>query len=82
MIFAPEGTKVIEIVPQVKFPLEDYHFRDLAGALNFTYVPVGQQVRDDELNKDLANNPMTMDKAVTSYEVDIKKVTAIVKSVL
>ncbi len=35
--------QVVEIVPQVKFPLEDYHFRDLAGALNFTYIPVAQQ---------------------------------------
>jgi len=82
MIFAPEGTKVIEIVPQVNFHLEDYHFRDLAGALNFTYVPVGQQVRDDELDRTLAANAMTMDKAVNSYEVDVKKVTAVVKSVL
>jgi len=82
MIYAPEGTKVVEIVPQVIFPLEDYHFRDLAGALNFTYVPVGQTVQADEYNRSMASDPMTMDKAVNSYAVDVKKITAVVKSML
>mmetsp|Transcript_13128 Transcript_13128/g.29983 ORF Transcript_13128/g.29983 Transcript_13128/m.29983 type:complete len:382 (-) Transcript_13128:86-1231(-) len=82
MIFAPEGVKVVEIVPQVPFDLQDYHFRDLAGALNFTYAPVGQRVRPDEYDQVLAEDPMTMDKAVYSYKVDVEKVTSIVKSLL
>jgi len=82
MIFAPEGVKVVEIVPQVPFDLQDYHFRDLAGALNFTYVPVGQRVKPEEYDPSLALDPMTMDKAVNSYSVDVEKVTAVVRSLL
>lgn len=63
MLFAPDGMKVVEIVPQadgtdqprtvevrflfsqVPFKMQDYHFWDLAAALNFTYLPVGDKVR-------------------------------------
>lgn len=82
LIFAPEGAKVVEIVPQVPFGLQDYHFRDLAGALNFTYIPVGQQVRSSEFNHSLSHDPMKMDKAVNTYEVDVKKVKAMVATLL
>jgi len=82
LIFAPANVKVVEIVPQVNFDFQDYHFRDLAGALNFTYVPVGQRVREDEYNQMLAEDPMTMDKALASYEVDVMKVTALIKGIL
>lgn len=30
---------------QVPFKMQDYHFWDLAAALNFTYLPVGDKVR-------------------------------------
>uniref|UniRef100_A0A7S1WB93 Glycosyltransferase 61 catalytic domain-containing protein n=1 Tax=Alexandrium catenella TaxID=2925 RepID=A0A7S1WB93_ALECA len=57
MVFAPEGAKVVEVVPQMVFGVLDFHFRDLAGSLNFTYVPFGQEVKVEgqhlQLSRDL-----------------------------
>jgi len=30
---------------QVPFKMQDYHFWDLAAALNFTYLPIGDKAR-------------------------------------
>eukprot|EP00928_Gymnodinium_smaydae_P025771 TRINITY_DN20428_c1_g2_i1.p1 TRINITY_DN20428_c1_g2~~TRINITY_DN20428_c1_g2_i1.p1 ORF type:complete len:1246 (+),score=130.38 TRINITY_DN20428_c1_g2_i1:121-3858(+) len=45
MMYAPEGTKVLEIVPQVpSSDRADYHYWALAGALGLPYKPLGQLV--------------------------------------
>eukprot|EP00435_Cladocopium_sp_Y103_P000939 s1647_g1.t1 len=54
MLFAPDGMKVVEIVPQVPFKMQDYHFWDLAAALNFTYLPIGDKVMPNEYDHQLA----------------------------
>ncbi|CAJ1330810.1 unnamed protein product [Effrenium voratum] len=54
MLFAPDGMKVVEIVPQVPFKMQDYHFWDLAAALNFTYMPIGDKVMPNEYDHQLA----------------------------
>jgi len=82
MIFAPDGMKVVEIVPQVPFKMQDYHFWDLAAALNFTYLPVGDKVMPNEYDHQLAADPMTEDKAVLSMHVDIEEVKALISSLL
>jgi len=82
MMFAPPETKVVEIVPQVVFPLEDYHFRELAGALNFSYVAIGQQIPVEDYDQSKISNPMTMDKALPSYAVDVEAVKSTVASLL
>eukprot|EP00931_Biecheleriopsis_adriatica_P030558 TRINITY_DN1800_c0_g1_i1.p1 TRINITY_DN1800_c0_g1~~TRINITY_DN1800_c0_g1_i1.p1 ORF type:complete len:1473 (+),score=315.86 TRINITY_DN1800_c0_g1_i1:60-4478(+) len=82
MIFAPEGVKIVEIVPQVPFKMQDYHFWDLAAALNFSYVPVGDKVKSNEYDHKLALDPMTEDKAVLSMNVDIHEVIGLVSSLL
>jgi len=41
MLYAPQGTKVVEIIPQVPAGgPANQHYRALAGALEFKYVPV------------------------------------------
>mmetsp|Transcript_107565 Transcript_107565/g.304183 ORF Transcript_107565/g.304183 Transcript_107565/m.304183 type:complete len:1470 (-) Transcript_107565:383-4792(-) len=82
MIYAPEGVTVVEIVPQVSFGLVDFHFWDLAGGLNFTYVPFGQPVRSDESHPELTKDPMVQDKALQSYEANAQKVKELVGSLL
>jgi len=82
MIFAPEGMTVVEIVPQVDFGLVDFHFWDLAGTLNFTYVPYGQPVLSSDYQSDLVQDRMTQDRALPSYAVDAAKVTNLVASLL
>jgi len=82
MLFARDGVKVVEIVPQVPFKMQDYHFWDLAAALNFTYLPVGDKVKPDEYDHKLAKDPMTEDKAVLSMKVDIPEVKALIASLL
>lgn len=82
MIFAPAGVKVVELVPQVPFKMQDYHFWDLAAALNFTYLPLGDKVKSDEYDHDLARDPMTEDKAVLSMNVDVTEVKSLIASLL
>eukprot|EP00442_Polarella_glacialis_P051119 CAMPEP_0115092538 /NCGR_PEP_ID=MMETSP0227-20121206/26829_1 /TAXON_ID=89957 /ORGANISM="Polarella glacialis, Strain CCMP 1383" /LENGTH=1481 /DNA_ID=CAMNT_0002484383 /DNA_START=21 /DNA_END=4466 /DNA_ORIENTATION=+ len=82
MLFAPEGVKVVEIVPQVPFKLQDYHFWDLSAALNFTYMPVGDKVTSAQYDHVLATDPMTEDKAVSSMTADVEKVKAVVEALL
>lgn len=82
MLFARDGVKVVEIVPQVPFKMQDYHFWDLAAALNFTYLPVGDKVQPNEYDHKLAKDPMTEDKAVLSMSVDVPEVKALVASLL
>lgn len=82
MVYAPEGATVVEIVPQVPFGLVDFHFRDLAASLNFTYVPFGQAVKSEEYHVQLTKDPMTQDKALESYAVDAEKVKNLVASLL
>jgi len=82
MIFAPKGTKVLEIVPQVPFKSVNYHYWVLSGALQFSYTPVGQQIHDRDIDWDLAKDVMTQDKAVKSFAVDTEKIVAEVATLL
>jgi hypothetical protein len=82
MLFAPEGVKVVEIVPQVPYKMQNYHFWDLAAALNFTYLPVGDKVDAETFDPELASDPMTEDKALSSMTADVEKVRALVHSIL
>jgi len=61
MMYAPQDVTVVEIVPQVPFDLVDFHFWDLAGALNLTYVPFGQLVLPSELDAKMSKDAMTQD---------------------
>lgn len=82
MLFAPDGMKVVEIVPQVPFKMQDYHFWDLAAALNFTYLPIGDKVMPNEYDHQLALDPMTEDKAVISMHVDVDEVKSLIANLL
>jgi hypothetical protein len=73
LVYAPPGTKVLEIVPQVPFNPVNYHYWALAGALKFPYVPVGQAVT--EYDEQLAANPFTESLAIRSFAVDVERVT-------
>eukprot|EP00930_Biecheleria_cincta_P034413 TRINITY_DN2378_c0_g1_i1.p1 TRINITY_DN2378_c0_g1~~TRINITY_DN2378_c0_g1_i1.p1 ORF type:complete len:1426 (-),score=144.48 TRINITY_DN2378_c0_g1_i1:80-4357(-) len=80
LLFAAPGTKVIEVVPQVPFHLANHHFRQLSGALGFSYEPVGQLVED--YDRDLASAPMTQSQAIKSYPVDVERITERVANLL
>lgn len=80
LLLAAPGTKVIEVVPQVPFHLVNNHFRQLAGALGFLYAPIGQIV--ENYDHDLAREPMTQSKAITSYPVDVERITERVANLL
>jgi hypothetical protein len=82
MIFAPERAKVLEIVPQVPFRPVNYHYWALAGALDFSYKPIGQQVQDWGYDGELAKDPMTQSKAVRSFSVDTKSIVDEVAALL
>jgi len=82
MIYAPEGTKVLEIVPQVPFKMVNYHYWALAGALSFPYIPVGQHIGASDINKELAKHVMTQDHAFISFAVDTKKIVTEVAALL
>eukprot|EP00933_Yihiella_yeosuensis_P036851 TRINITY_DN3066_c1_g3_i1.p1 TRINITY_DN3066_c1_g3~~TRINITY_DN3066_c1_g3_i1.p1 ORF type:complete len:1485 (+),score=281.53 TRINITY_DN3066_c1_g3_i1:270-4724(+) len=82
MIFAPEGVKVVEIVPQVPYKMQNYHFWDLAAALNFTYLPVGDKASFERFNDTLASDPMTEDKALLKMTADIPKVVDLVSALV
>eukprot|EP00913_Durusdinium_trenchii_P017101 g16084.t1 len=58
MLFAPDGMKVVEIVPQVPFKMQDYHFWDLAAALNFTYLPIGDKVMPNEYDHQVTSSQL------------------------
>lgn len=80
LLFAAPGTKVIEVVPQVPFHLVNNHFRQLAGALRFSYEPVGQIV--ENYDRDLASAPITQSQAISSYPVDVERITERVANLL
>lgn len=72
MVFAAQSLTVVEIVPQMVMGSVDYHFRDLASSLNFTYVPFGQEAKP------------TIGEATPSdsYRVDVNRLKSLVASLL
>lgn len=82
MLFAPSGVKVVEIIPQVPYRQHMFHFRDLAAALNLTYVPTGGMVNGTEFDHSEAQVWEVRDKALKMYQADVAKVTALVSSLL
>eukprot|EP00928_Gymnodinium_smaydae_P052403 TRINITY_DN3625_c0_g1_i2.p1 TRINITY_DN3625_c0_g1~~TRINITY_DN3625_c0_g1_i2.p1 ORF type:complete len:886 (-),score=199.06 TRINITY_DN3625_c0_g1_i2:377-3034(-) len=75
MVYAPAGTKVLELVPQLQANSESHHYRTLAGALSFEYLPVRQEVR----NEPIAASPVEVSRQGThlggSAEVNIPVLT-------
>jgi len=80
MMYAPPDTKVIEIVPQVPFPMVNSQYRTLAGALGFVYRAVGQNVNHTDIDFALAKDFPA--QAIGGYAADIPKVKAAAASLL
>ncbi|CAE8698910.1 unnamed protein product, partial [Polarella glacialis] len=78
MMFAPVGAKVLEIVPLPPFRMTNYHYRTMAAALGFTYLPLSQTVL--HYNKTLAVSQPDM--AIDSFSVDPGRVKAAAASLL
>jgi len=79
MLYAPADAKVLEIVPQVPFPMVNSQYRTLAGALGFEYRTVGHHVSHADINFALKD---TAAQAIGGYSVDIPKVKAAAASLL
>eukprot|EP00438_Fugacium_kawagutii_P012681 Skav207523 [mRNA] locus=scaffold907:263229:301472:+ [translate_table: standard] len=84
MLFAPDGMKVVEIVPQasrgarvlkrvglldcqVPFKMQDYHFWDLAAALNFTYLPIGDKAAGPSVMPNEYDHQLALDLGRVTY---------------
>eukprot|EP00928_Gymnodinium_smaydae_P082511 TRINITY_DN65850_c0_g1_i1.p1 TRINITY_DN65850_c0_g1~~TRINITY_DN65850_c0_g1_i1.p1 ORF type:complete len:614 (-),score=99.22 TRINITY_DN65850_c0_g1_i1:324-2105(-) len=80
IMFAAQGTKVVEIVPQVPFHLVNNHYRHVAGALGFKYVAFGQEVTN--YDQELASDPISQSRAITHYAVDVERFKAAVAELL
>jgi hypothetical protein len=74
MIYAPEGTKVVEIMPLTPFRQVRFHFQVLASVLKFPYMAIGQEIHEQDIDSDLAKSVMTQDKALRSFAVDTKSI--------
>jgi alpha-amylase len=68
MVYAPSGTKVLELMPEVPFRHENHHYRTLAGALSFPYMPIPQSIQLHGTN--VSNDPMLQLEAVRTIKVD------------
>eukprot|EP00930_Biecheleria_cincta_P034388 TRINITY_DN23775_c0_g1_i3.p1 TRINITY_DN23775_c0_g1~~TRINITY_DN23775_c0_g1_i3.p1 ORF type:complete len:1355 (+),score=215.64 TRINITY_DN23775_c0_g1_i3:79-4143(+) len=78
MIYAPMNSKVLEIVPQVPFPMVNFHYRSLAGALGFEYLAVAVAVEDFD-----AELAMTLPaQAIRSYSVNVTDLMVAARTLL
>jgi hypothetical protein len=74
MIYASgSGTKVLELIPEVPFRHENHHYRTLAGALDFPYLPVAIAPLSGDLP--LPKDPMLQLDTVGALRADPASIT-------